>query len=45
MPPEYLGPRPTDSETGFDTYAFLTLYRCARYRLGCRLVGATPTGP
>jgi hypothetical protein len=39
MPPEYLGPRPTDSETGFDIYAFLALYRCARYRVGCRLVG------
>jgi hypothetical protein len=40
MPPEYLGARPTDSETGFDTYAFLTLYRCARYRVGCKLIGA-----
>jgi hypothetical protein len=40
MPPEYLGLRPTDSETGFDAYAFLALYRCARYRVGCRLVGA-----
>src|SRR5918995_1756696 len=26
MPPEYLGLRPTDSETGFDAYAFLALY-------------------
>ena len=40
MPPEYLGLRPTDSETGFDAYAFLALYRCARYQVGCRLVGA-----
>jgi hypothetical protein len=40
MPPEYLGLRPTDSETGFDAYAFLALYRCARYRVGCKLVGA-----
>jgi hypothetical protein len=40
MPPEYLGLRPTDSETGFDAYAFLALYRCARYRVGCTLVGA-----
>jgi hypothetical protein len=40
MPPEYLGLRPTDSETGFDTYAFLALYRCARYKVGCKLVGA-----
>jgi hypothetical protein len=40
MPPEYLGLRPTDSETGFDAYAFLVLYRCARYKVGCRLVGA-----
>jgi hypothetical protein len=40
MPPEYLGLRPTDSETGFDTYAFLALYRCARYQVGCKLVGA-----
>jgi len=40
MPPEYLGPRPTDSETGFDAYAFLALYRCARYGVGCQLVGA-----
>jgi hypothetical protein len=42
MPPEYLGVRPTDSETGFDAYAFLVLYRCARYQVGCKLVGATP---
>jgi hypothetical protein len=40
MPPEYLGLRPTDSETGFDAYAFLALYRCARYQVGCKLVGA-----
>jgi hypothetical protein len=40
MPPEYLGARPTDSETGFDAYAFLALYRCARFKVGCRLVGA-----
>jgi hypothetical protein len=40
MPPEYLGLRPTDSETGFDAYAFLVLYRCARYKVGCKLVGA-----
>jgi hypothetical protein len=40
MPPEYLGLRPTDSETGFDTYAFLALYRCARYQVGCKLIGA-----
>ena len=37
---EYLGLRPTDSETGFDAYAFLALYRCARYKVGCKLVGA-----
>jgi hypothetical protein len=42
MPPEYLGLRPTDSETGFDAYAFLALYRCARYQVGCKLVGAGP---
>ena len=42
MPPEYLGVRPTDSETGFDAYAFLILYRCARYQVGCKLVSATP---
>jgi hypothetical protein len=40
MPPEYLGLRPTDSETGFDAHAFLALYRCARYQVGCKLVGA-----
>jgi hypothetical protein len=40
MPPEYLGVRPTDSETGFDAYAFLALYRCARYQVGCKLVAA-----
>jgi hypothetical protein len=40
MPPEYLGVRPTDSETVFDAYAFLALYRCARYKVGCKLVGA-----
>jgi hypothetical protein len=40
MPPEYLGLRPTDSETSFDAYAFLALYRCARYRVGCKLVGS-----
>jgi hypothetical protein len=39
MPPEYLGLKPTDSETGFDAYAFLALYRCARYEVGCRVVG------
>jgi hypothetical protein len=42
MPPEYLGLKPTDSETGFDAYAFLALYRCARYQVGCQLVGAGP---
>ena len=42
MPPEYLGVRPTDSETGFDSYAFLVLYRCARYQVGCELVSASP---
>jgi len=40
MPPEYLGVRPSDSETGFDAYAFLALYRCARYQVGCKLVSA-----
>ncbi|HET9558980.1 MAG TPA: hypothetical protein VFS70_17720, partial [Actinomycetota bacterium] len=40
MPAEYLGVRPTDSETSFDAYAFLVLYRCARYQVGCKLVGA-----
>ena len=34
MPPEYLGLRPTDSETSFDAYAFLALYRCAKYQVG-----------
>ena len=44
MPPEYLGLRPTDSETGFDAYAFLALYRCAKFQVGCKLVGsASPT--
>jgi hypothetical protein len=42
MPPEYLGLKPTDSETVFDAYAFLAQYRCARYQVGCRLVGASP---
>jgi len=42
MPPEYLGVRPTDSETGFDAYGFLVLYRCARYQVGCKLAGASP---
>jgi hypothetical protein len=42
MPPEYLGLRPTDSETSFDTYAFLVNYRCARYRKGCGLTGGRP---
>jgi hypothetical protein len=41
MPPEYLGLRPTDSETGFDAYAFLALYRCAKYQVGCKLMGST----
>jgi hypothetical protein len=46
MPAEYLGLRPTDSETSFDAYAFLALYRCARYQVGCRLVGAAaPPSP
>jgi hypothetical protein len=42
MPPEYLGLKPTDSETGFDAYAFLALYRCYRFKVGCRLVGSSP---
>jgi hypothetical protein len=42
MPPEYLGLKPTDSETSFDAYAFLVLYRCAKYRAGCELTGARP---
>ena len=36
MPAEYHGLVPTDSETTFDGYAFLVLYRCARYGFGCR---------
>jgi hypothetical protein len=39
MPPEYLGLKPTDSETGFDAYSFLVLYRCARYQVGCQHTG------
>jgi hypothetical protein len=42
MPPEYLGPKPTDSETTFDAYAFLLVYRCARYGVGCQAWGAIP---
>jgi hypothetical protein len=42
MPPEYLGLKPTDSETVFDAYAFLALYRCARFKVGCQLVGTGP---
>jgi hypothetical protein len=42
MPPEYLGPKPTDSETTFDAYAFLVVYRCARYGVGCQAWGAVP---
>jgi hypothetical protein len=42
MPPEYLGLKPSDSETGFDAYAFLALYRCAKYEVGCQLVGGAP---
>jgi len=42
MPPEYLGPKPTDSETAFDAYAFLVVYRCARYGVGCQAWGAVP---
>ena len=45
MPAEYLGVRPTDSETSFDAYAFLVLYRCARYQVGCKLVGAAVPPP
>jgi hypothetical protein len=42
MPPEYLGLKPTDSETSFDAYAFLVQYRCARYGAGCQLTGVRP---
>jgi hypothetical protein len=36
MPSEYIGLVPSDSETTFDGYAFLLLYRCVRYRAGCQ---------
>jgi hypothetical protein len=42
MPDEYIGVSVSDSETTFDAWAFLTLYRCARYRVGC---ASAPYGP
>jgi len=35
MPLEYLGLVASDSETSFDAYAFLVLYRCVKYGAGC----------
>jgi hypothetical protein len=35
MPPEYLGLVAADSETTFDAWAFLVLYRCVKYGAGC----------
>jgi len=42
MPPEYLGLVPTDSESTFDAYAFLVLYRCVKYSAGCRAEDLIP---
>ncbi len=36
MPAEYTGLIVSDSETTFDGWAFLTTYRCARFKIGCR---------
>jgi hypothetical protein len=36
MPSEYLGLVPSNSETTLTAYAFLKLYRCERYGVGCR---------
>jgi hypothetical protein len=35
VPPEYRGAIASNSETSLTAYAFLTLYRCARFRAGC----------
>jgi hypothetical protein len=35
MAPEYRGIIPSNAETTLTAYAFLTLYRCQRYRVGC----------
>lgn len=35
MPPEFAGVSVSDSETTFDGWAFLSAYRCAKYRVGC----------
>jgi hypothetical protein len=38
MPPEYAGLIVSDSETTFDGWAFLTTYRCARFKIGCQQI-------
>jgi putative flippase GtrA len=35
-PQEYRGVSPSNAETTLDAYAFLTLYRCARFGVGCQ---------
>ena len=35
MPDEYRGVLVSDMETTLDTYAFLVLYRCKKYDIGC----------
>lgn len=35
MPPEYTGVIASNSETTLTAYAFLSLYRCLRYSVGC----------
>lgn len=37
MPPEYMGILPSNSESTFDGWAFLSRYRCAKYGAGCVL--------
>jgi hypothetical protein len=38
MPPEYEGVIVSDAETTFDGWAFLTIYRCARFGVGCQQI-------
>ena len=43
MAPEYRGVIPSNAETTLTAYAFLTLYRCQRFRVGCgKPSGASP---
>lgn len=44
MPEEYKGVIVSDGETTFDGWAFLTIYRCARFGVGCQEIPEAGTG-